>query len=76
MNVLMKEAMIVVTVASTLLDHSTVNATVALYYKKMETLVMVNCIPLLASISIRMNHNNYTIVKHNSSGDYFIQFQI
>ena len=50
MNVLMKEAMIVVTVASTLLDHSIVNATVALHYKKMETPVMVNCIPLYFNV--------------------------
>ena len=65
MNVLMKETMIVVTVVSTLLDHSIVNVTVALHYKKMETLVMVNCIPLYFNVvfcGIFVKHNKYTVL--------------
>ena len=68
MNVLMKEAMIVVTGASTLLDHSIVNATVASSYKMMGTLVMVKCISLLFCF-ILMKHNNCTPLKYAGSGD-------
>ena len=44
---MMKEAMIVPTLAPTLWGRSFVNAPLALHYKKMDSLVMVKCSSLL-----------------------------